>query len=152
MSTERNKERVREWFEVFNTGHFSGVAALHAEECRNHAPAPFDTTLWPSDGRPFGVEEFRGTVEWIRRSQPDLHVEIERMLAEGDEVIAWIRASGTATGAAGPIPPTGASIEFAQAHRFRFVNDRIVEHWAVRDDLRSMIQARVITARAGRPQ
>ena len=152
MSMHRNKERVREWFEVFNTGNFADIAALLDDGCRNHAPPPFDTTPWPNDGRPFGVEEFRATVEWIRRSQPDLRIEIERILAEGDEVIAWIRASGTATGTGGPIPRTGASIEFAQAHRFRFANGKIVEHWAVRDDLRSMIQAGVVTNVAGRPQ
>ena len=152
MASEDNKARVREWFEVFNTGDFATAASFHAEACRNHAPGPFDLSPWPSEGKPFGLEEFRETVEWIRRSQPDLHIEVERVLAEGDEVVAWIRARGTATGAGGPIPPTGASIDFEQAHRFRFAGGKIIEHWAVRDDLRSMIQAGAVSPPAGRPQ
>jgi len=151
-ATEMNKVCVHEWFEVFNTGDYGLLPSIHAEECRNHAPGPFDLSPWPSEGQPFGVDEFRGTVEWVRRSQPDLRVEIENVVAEGDEVVAWIRAKGTATGAGGPIPPTGASIDFVQAHRFRFANGKIVEHWAVRDDLRSMIQAGVVAPPAGRPQ
>ena len=152
MSTEHNKQCVRAWFDVFNTGDFRAVPALHSDQCRNHAPPPFDLSPWPSEGRPFGVGEFRSTVEWIRSSQPDLDVTIETVLAEGDEVVAWIRARGTATGVGGPIPPTGAAIDFQQVHRFRFANDMIVEHWAVRDDLRSMIQAGVVAPPAGRPQ
>ena len=152
MSTDLHKDRVRRWFEVFDTGDFTNVASLHAEDCRNHAPGPFDVSAWPSEGRPFGIDAFRETVEWIRRGQPDLRVEIECLLAEGDEVVAWIRARGTATGAGGPIPPTGATIDFAQVHRFRFAHGKVVEHWAVRDDLRSMIQAGVVAPPAGRPR
>ena len=139
-----NKALVREWFSVFNTGDFAPLARIHAAECRNHAPGPFDVSPWPAAGKPFGPDEFRGTVEWIRTNQPDLHVEVERVLAEGDEVVAWIRATGTPTGAGGPIPPTGARVDFAQAHRFRIDHGQIVEHWAVRDDLTSLIQAGVV--------
>lgn len=151
MTRQRNKQAVRTWFDVFNTGDFRPVDDVHDESCRNHAPGPFETTPWPVEGRPFGAAEFRATVEWIRSGQPDLHVEIEQLIAEGDEVVAWVRSRGTATGGGGPIPPTGSVIDFAQAHRFRLADGKVVEHWAVRDDLRSMIQAGVVTVPRGRP-
>lgn len=151
MAGETNKALVREWFATFNTGDFAALESIHDQGCRNHAPGPFVVESWPQEGRPFGPAEFRGTVEWIRANQPDIHVEIESLVAEGDEVVAWVRATGTPTGAGGPIPPTGAPVDFAQAHRFRISDARIVEHWAVRDDLRAMIQAGVVPAPPGVP-
>lgn len=152
MAGESNKALVREWFATFNTGDFAALGSVHSPDCRNHAPGPFDVSPWPPEGRPFPPDEFRGTVEWVRSNQPDIHVEIESMVAEGDEVVAWVRAAGTPTGPGGPIPPTGAPVDFAQAHRFRIDDGMIVEHWAVRDDLRSMVQAGVVAAPAlGRP-
>jgi predicted ester cyclase len=135
---------VREWFGVFNTGDYTVLERIHSNECHNHAPGPFDVSEWPAQGRPFGVGEIRGTIEWIRSNQPDVHVDVEHVLVDRDQAVAWVRATGTPTGAGGPIPATGRPINFAQAHRFRLENGRIVEHWAVRDDLRSMIQAGVI--------
>jgi len=152
MTGDANKTLVRDWLSVFNTGDFSTLDAIHADDCRNHAPGPFDLAPWPTEGRVFGPAEFRATVEWIRSNQPDIHVEIEDMVAEGSQVVAWVRATGTPTGAGGPIPPTGAPVDFGQAHRFRIGDGKVVEHWAVRDDLRSLIQAGVVAPPAGRPQ
>jgi predicted ester cyclase len=149
--TDEHKAIVRQWFALFNTGDFSALEAIHSDDCRNHAPGPFDVEPWPAEGRTFGRDEFRGTVEWIRRNQPDLRVEVEHLVCEADQVVAWVRAAGTPTGVGGPIPPTGRRVDFAQAHRFRIRNGRVVEHWAVRDDLRSLIQAGVVTPPAGPP-
>jgi predicted ester cyclase len=151
MTADERKGLVQRWFDTFNTGDFSQLAEIHATDCRNHAHPPFDVSEWPAEGKPFGPEAFRSTVEWVRASQPDLEVTLEATFVDGDEVVAWIRSRGTATGSGGPIPPTGAQIDFAQAHRFRIADGRIVEHWAVRDDLRSMIQAGVIERPGGQP-
>ena len=150
MYEDRDKEVVRAWFEVLNTGDYAVLSEIHSPGCRNHAPGPFDVTPWPAEGRPFGPGEFQGTVEWIRTNQPDIRVVVDSLVAEGHEVVAWIRATGTPTGP-GPIPPTGRPVDFAQAHRFRIEDGKIVEHWAIRDDLRSMIQAGVITPPARPP-
>ena len=142
---------VREWFGVFNSGDYAVLERIHSNTCHNHAPGPFDVSEWPAEGLPFGVDDIRGTIAWIRSNQPDVHVDVEHVLVDRDQVVAWIRATGTPTGAGGPIPPTGRPINFAQAHRFRLENGRIVEHWAVRDDLLSLIQAGVIQLPAGSP-
>ena len=144
-----SKNLVRAWFEVFNTGDFTAVESIHAADCRNHAPGPFDVSDWPAAGRHFGPAEFRQTVEWIRSSQPDLHITIDSIIADGDQVVSWIHATGTPTQARGPIPPTGATVSFDQAHRFRIERGKIAEHWAVRDDLRSMVQAGVVVPPTG---
>jgi predicted ester cyclase len=143
--TESAKAVVERWFAAFNTGDVEVYREIHAQDCRNHAPAPFDTSQWPVEGRLFGPEEIAATVTWLRTNQPDLRVTVELLLAEGDQVVAWVRSTGTPTGA-GPLPATGRAVDFAQAHRFRLRGGQVVEHWAVRDDLRSMVQAGAITA------
>jgi predicted ester cyclase len=147
MTIIENKQLVERWFEPFNTGQVSVFNEIHDAACRNHAPAPFDLSPWPAEGQSFGPVELADTVRWLRSNQPDLHVQIDELVADGDQVVAWITAAGTPTGP-GPIPPTGRRVEFSQAHRFRLRDGKVVEHWAVRDDLRSMLQAGVLESPA----
>lgn len=142
--SESAKDVVHRWFAPFNTGRVEDYDEIHDEACRNHAPAPFDLSPWPVEGQAFGPEEIAATVTWLRTNQPDLRVTVDHLVAEGDQVVAWIRATGTPTGP-GPLPTTGRTVDFTQAHRFRIHRGKVVEHWAVRDDLRSMLQAGALT-------
>jgi predicted ester cyclase len=141
----RNKNVIRAHFAALNNGDADAFADTHDPHGRNHAPAPFDVSEWPPEGRPFGPGEARETLEWLRNGSPDLHAEIEELLAEDDQVVAWVRMRGSMTGPRGPAPAGGRSVDFRHAQRFRLHDGRIVEHWAVRDDLRAMIQAGVLT-------
>jgi predicted ester cyclase len=146
---DRNKEVVQAHFAALSRGDADGFASTHDPQGRNHAPGPFDVSAWPPEGKPFGPTEAREGFEWLRAGSPDLHIVVEDVLAERDRVVAWITMTGTQTGWRGPIPPTGRAFDFHHAHRFRLRDGLIVEHWAVRDDLRAMIQAGVITPPAG---
>lgn len=136
----RNKAVVRAHFAALARGDADAFADTHHPEGRNHAPAPFDLSEWPPEGKPYGPEEARQTLEWLRRGSPDLDVKIEELLAEDDQVVAWVRMTGTMTGPGGPIPSGGRPVDFRHAQRFRLRDGKIVEHWAVRDDLRAMLQ------------
>jgi predicted ester cyclase len=141
---DRNKHLVRIHFDALGSGDYAALESIHDPAGRNHAPGPFDLSAWPAEGKPFGPAEVRETFDWLRAAVPDLRVEIEDLVAEGDEVIAWLRMTGTQTGIDVPAPPTGRKIDFHHAHRFRLRDGRIMEHWAVRDDLRAMLQAGVV--------
>ena len=147
---DRNKDVIRAHFAALSSGDYAALESIHHPEGRNHAPGPFDVSAWPPEGKLFGPAEVRATFDWLRASAPDLKVEIEDLVAEGDEVIAWLRMTGTQTGSGGPMPPTGRQVDFHHAHRFRLRDGRIVEHWAVRDDLRAMLQTGVVSP-PGRP-
>jgi len=142
---DRNKDVVRTHFAALSRGDADAFADTHDPYGLNHAPAPFDLSDWPPEGRPFGPAEARETLAWLRAGSPDLQVAIEDLIAEGDQVVAWIRMTGTMTGSRGPVPASGRPVDFRHAQRFRLRDGRIVEHWAVRDDLRAMIQAGVVT-------
>jgi len=148
---DRNKDVVQAHFAALSSGDADGFASTHDPRGRNHAPGPFDLSAWPPDGKPFGPTEARESFAWLRAGSPDLQVVVEDLLAEGDRVVAWITMTGTQTGWRGSIPPTGRAFDFHHAHRFRLHDGLIVEHWAVRDDLRAMIQTGVITPPGGPP-
>ncbi len=140
---ERNKEAVRAHFAAMSSGDYSALERIYDPAGRNYAAAPFEESV-PPDGRPMGPADMRRTMEWLRGGMPDLNTTIEELIAEGDQVVAWARSSGTPNGRTGPVPQAGARTDVYQAHRFRLRDGRIVGHWAVRDDLRMMIQTGVI--------
>jgi len=142
---DANKSLIRTYWEAVNAEDYATLESIHDPAASNHAPAAFDLTDWPPQGKPFGPVEVRETYQWIRSGQPDLQVDVEALIAEGDQVVAWVRARSTLTGTGGPIPAAGRSLDFHHAHRFRIAGGRIVEHWAVRDDLRAVVQAGVVS-------
>jgi predicted ester cyclase len=66
------------------------------------------------------------------------------MIAEGDMVACRVRASGTMQGEMFGIAPTGKSFSAEHVHRHRVVDGKLVERWAVRDDLGTLIQLGII--------
>lgn len=82
-------------------------------------------------------------VQGIVQTFPDWHVEIERLIAEGDWVVERVRVQGTHSNRAQTshhgdlraFEPQGRKVEVWQAHFWRLENGVIVEHEAVRDDL-----------------
>ncbi len=81
-----------------------------------------------------GVDGFRRAFEGFRRTFPDLRVELEQMVAEGDLVAARWTATGTHTGELAGIAPTGAAVTWGGTDMYRLVETRIVELWR-NDDL-----------------
>jgi len=93
----------------------------------------------------------RGTAEWLLAQFPDLHMTIEATIAEGDTVAVRILSEGTNLGSInGVVPPTGKRFSARQSHWFRVADDKLVEHWATREDLPAMVQLGIIQP-PGRP-
>jgi predicted ester cyclase len=78
--------------------------------------------------------------EWIEQSFADRTVQLHCAAADQDRVLVWLTVTATHIGSAFPWlggrPGSGRRIEWRQVHVFRLVDEKVVEHWAVRDDLR----------------
>ncbi len=144
---EANKEIVRRHFHALNTRNYSELDEIHRDDGRNHAHSAFDLSDWPPEGRPFGPDDVRGTFEWLVGAFSDIQVEVLELLAEADKVVARIRMIGTHDGQFVGLPPTGRRWDYEHIHVFRIEGGQIVEHWAVREDLKAMLQLEVV----GRP-
>lgn len=70
-----------------------------------------------------------------REAFPDLHMEVEDLIVEGDRVAARLTLSGTHEGVWRGKPPTGRRVRMALMMFFRFENGRIVELWETDDQL-----------------
>jgi predicted ester cyclase len=142
MSTTEveNKAQFRRIYEeLFNKGNLAIADELIAPDFLNHEAPP---------GSNRGPESMRRLITMLHTAFPDVHYTIEEMLAEGDMVSCRMIMNGTHQGSFMGIAPTGRSVRQAQMHLVRFRNGKVIEHWAVRDDLGMMRQLDVIPAPA----
>lgn len=138
LSTEAKKAIVRRIFEEgFNQGNLSVVDEVVASgSVDHHHPdeADFPTHL-------------KQVMMMMRSAFPDLHFDIEQMVAEGEMVACRLTVYGTHQGPFMGIEPTGRRIAVPQMHMVRVLEDgKGHDHWAVMDDLGMMRQLGAIPA------
>jgi predicted ester cyclase len=130
MSTEENKAIVRRFFEeVLNQGNLAEAFELNAPNWVYHDPnVPNVRTL----------EEY---TQWITENRsvfPDLHLTIEDLIAEGDQVVGRYTLRGTNTGeivTPMQIPATGKQVTVTGIAIIRFAGGKGVEVWNQGDNL-----------------
>jgi len=140
MSSESDaRELVRRWCEkVFNEKNLPVCDELMADRYVEHAIATFGQT---APGEVNGPEHMRATARWLFDQFPDLRMDIEALVGEGDTVAVRVRSEGTNLGLVGGVaPPTGERFSAGQTHWFRVQGGKLAEHWATRDDLTAMLQ------------
>lgn len=94
-----------------------------------------------------GMAEAQG---W-RAAFPDLHMKVDRVLAEEDLVAVRWTARGTNTGAGNGIPATGRRVEITGTTLFRMADGRIAEEWTCANSLGLMRQLGMLPAPAAIP-
>jgi steroid delta-isomerase-like uncharacterized protein len=131
MSIANNKELLRKAAQAFNTvDDRSAWYGFHAESVKAHG-------LGPGALDKAGMKNFY-TALW--GGFPDLKIEIDELVGEGDEVVWRITASGTHDGAFQGVPATGKPVKFGAHYTFRFENGKIVERWSTIDRLSILMQ------------
>jgi predicted ester cyclase len=118
-----------------------------------------ENRVQPPSSRVPGADGFWSTAQWLRAAFAGLHYEVHHAIASGDLVAVSWSMLGTHTAAwtvyadDGSVdtvfPPTNKPFVMAQSHWFRFRDGRIVEHWAVRDDVGMARQVGWIPPRPG---
>ena len=88
-----------------------------------------------------GHEGFKRVLGLFFEAFPDLHLEIEFVIAEGDRLMCHISTTGTHAGSLMGMAPTGKKFKVASTDIFRF-NDqgKVSDHWGVFDTLGMMVQ------------
>ena len=132
MSEENKGVQRRVIEEVFNRGDLDLVDELFSQNYVQHDPSG------PQVGQ--GTEEFKGTVSAIRAAFPDLHMEIEDHIAEGDKVVTRWVGSGTHEGEFMGVPPTGNRVSMTGTVIDRFADGKIEESWNLYDALGMLTQ------------
>lgn len=139
MTLERNKAVVRRFDELGNRGGDLGnLDQLGTPDLINHALAP---------NRRAGIE---GTRDFLRSARRDVHgagwinsivvAEADMVVQFGSRELHW--RGGSLLGFNAPAGTCTRDVMFA----YRFVDGRIAERWAIRDDLSMLIQLGALTA------
>jgi predicted ester cyclase len=72
---------------------------------------------------------------------PDLHITIDHIIAEGNNVVVFTKTTGTPAQqimfAAG-IPMPGKDISFKTANLYRIADNNIVEHWDIIESIKML--------------
>ena len=133
MTTEQNKALARRWSEeLWGQGNLAVADEIIAPEYVRHDP-----------GDPFpahGPDDVKRIVTTLRSILPDLKIEVEAMVAEGDMVVSRYTATATDTNGYMGMPATGKTISTPAIQIFRCANGKIAESWAARDDLGTLRQ------------
>ena len=136
MSAEENKAVILRLFdEVYNGQNLDIIDELVAADVVNHSA---------TDEHKRGIEGFRHVMEWGAALTPDGRYELLDTISEGDMVACRVRVSGTMQGELFGIPPTGKGFTAEHVHWHRVTGGKLVERWAVRDDLGTLIQLGII--------
>jgi len=120
MTTDQNKLVARRYLEeIANTGNVDRIAEFIS---------PDYVEVFGGNRYPVGLDGARKHVLGVRQTYPDLHLTIDRQVAEGDWVVTQVTARGTHFGTWLGIKPTGKAVEITAVNVDRVVGGRIVEH------------------------
>jgi steroid delta-isomerase-like uncharacterized protein len=123
---------MRRLFELISAGDIDGFGEHVAEDFVEHEKMP---GLEPSKE---GVKQM---FRMYRAAFPDLRMEAEDVLVDGDKAVARVRATGTHQGEFMGLPATGKSVDVQLIDIIRFDGDGLArEHWGVFDALGMMQQ------------
>jgi predicted ester cyclase len=140
MSTQQENIRAaRRSIEAFNTGDVTKVHEFIGPEYFNH-----ESQASPTRAKMRGPDEVKDTIKNLRSAFAGLHYEEQDIFASEDKVVMILQVSGKHVGSFFGIEPTGNSFSYMAVHIYRLAGGKIVEHRAVRDDLRFMMQLGVI--------
>jgi steroid delta-isomerase-like uncharacterized protein len=125
--SEQNKAIARAEFEVWSTGEVSRLDDMVAADVVHHDP--YDPNA------AHGLEGLKKSIAMNRAAFPDMRVEVEDQVAEGDKVTTrWI-VTMTHEGELGGTVATGRRVTVRGITIERFEDGKVVEAWRSMDTL-----------------
>jgi predicted ester cyclase len=144
MTSDQNKLVIRRYIEeIVNTGNVGRIGEFVSADY---------VEVYRGVRSPVGLDGAREHVLGVRRTYPDLHLTIDRQIAEGEWVVTQVTAKGTHMGSWLGMRPTGKAVEIAAVNVDRVVGGRIVEHGGAANSLEALLEigaVRVVGAEPG---
>ena len=125
MTTSDNIAAQQAFGEAVNSGSLD-FDQLVAPDSVDHDPAP---------GQVPGPNGYRALFGELRAAFSDLHVEVEHLLANGDDVAFAYTLTGTHDGPLMGHAGTGRAIKVRGVQISRFSDGKLVERWGSSDQL-----------------
>ena len=140
---ETNRALARRWFaEVWNAGREEVIDQMIAPDARARGLAQAGRDL-------VGPAAFKEFYRPMKSALPDIHIDVDDVLAEGDQTAIRLTARGTHTGPGLGVPPSGRPVVFTAIVWARWRDGQIVEAWNEFDAASVMAQVGAGDADAG---
>ncbi|MBO0699875.1 MAG: ester cyclase [Zavarzinella sp.] len=140
-TAERNRTLIHQYFhELWKGGDLIAADTLLAPDVA--VRGSLGITVRGPDG-------FRTYLRTVQTAFPDLRVDVEGLIAEGDRVAARVRYSGTHLGPLFGLAPSGRAVSYPGITLFRVSGGRIVEIWSIGDTLTLVTQVGIFPDLAG---
>ncbi len=136
MSKEANLSAQEAFGDAVNSGNFDAFDGLVAADSVDHDPAP---------GQGPGPDGYRAMFTELRSAFPDLHIEVEHLVATEDEVAFAYRMTGTQQGLLRGFPASGKTVSIRGMQISRFASGKLVERWGSSDELGMLTQLGLVT-------
>lgn len=131
-TSERNKEVVRMLWNAAQASDYSKIETIYDENVTYHGPAGEERK-----GRNAAIDVART----FRSAFPDVTIQLEQLVGEGDFVVSRVRLSGTHKGEFNGIAPTGKKIDLKWVMNMVCIkNGKVIEEWEMYDELDLMRQ------------
>ncbi len=117
--------------EAVNTGNLDAFDDLVATDCVDHDPAL---------GQGPGPQGYKTFFTEMRTAFPDLHVEVETLVADDDQVAFAYTLTGTHTGSFQGHGATGKKIAVRGMQISKFSDGKMVERWGATDEATMLSQ------------
>jgi len=122
--SEENKALLRRWFaEVWNNGNADSIGDMLLDDAVIHGLND------PSGNAVTGIEPFRAFHAQFREAFPDILVNVEDVIAEGDKVVARCSVRAKHTGESLGIAATNSAVDFTGIAIIRVHDGKIAEAW-----------------------
>jgi steroid delta-isomerase-like uncharacterized protein len=116
--------------EIWNAKNLSLIEELYDDDCIIHTP----------DGEVHGIDGSRRLYQTYISAFPDVHFEIQQIVAEDDMASAQLVFTGTHSGPLGKVPASGNRVRVSNNCFFRFADGKLIEQKGVWDTLSLMRQ------------
>lgn len=126
MSEEQNISIIRRTVDLINQQKLSQLTELTHPDFKRHDLAGALPEVSGTDG-PVNL------VQMVLRAIPDLHYEIEQILAKDDRVVVQLQGTGTHRGEFLGVAGTGKRMEWNVINIYRFENGKVIETWQLLD-------------------
>ncbi len=135
---EKNAAVMKRFYEeVVNNGNLQLIDELVAAEFVDHEEFP---------GMVQGREGLKQFFTMFRAAFPDLHFQVNDLIAKGDKVWAYITIHGTHKGEFMGMAATDKKIAVKGFDIVRFADGKAVEHWGLTDSMTMMQQLGALPA------
>lgn len=126
MTNTPNKSLVQAWFAAFpDLSDAVFDRFVHDDIVNYPVPAQIQN----------GLDNFKRVLRYVLAAAPDQTYICEDLIEEEDRVVAMTRWRGSFTGEYLGVQGNGKRFDVGQHHIFRIADNKLIEHWAVRDDL-----------------